>query len=242
MNNYKLIIQYKGTNYAGWQFQENSVTVQGKITGAIKIILNEEVNLIGSGRTDAGVHAFGQVANFRCGQEIDVYKVKYSLNSVLPKDISILSLEKVGENFHSRFDALKRSYIYLIIKYKSPFYSPYSYFYHNKADCNYLNNISKVLTGEHDFTSFCRKDPEPENKTCKVSSIHWKETKGFLLFYIEANRFLHGMVRTIAGTLLDAQKNKRDEKYLIEILNARKREASGEALPAKGLFLYKVKY
>jgi tRNA pseudouridine38-40 synthase len=242
MNNYKLIIQYDGTNYAGWQIQENSVTIQEKITEAIKIVSGERVNLIGSGRTDAGVHALGQTANFRSEQKIDVYKFMYSLNSVLPRDISILRMEKAGENFHSRFDALRRSYIYLIINYKSPFYEAYSYFYHNKIDCEYLNRISKVLIGEHDFTSFCRKDSDVENKTCFVSNIHWKETRGLTLLYIEANRFLHGMVRTIAGTLLGVLKNKYDEKYIMEILNERNREASGEALPAKGLFLYKVKY
>ena len=242
MNNYKLIIQYDGTNYAGWQIQENSVTVQEKITEAVKIISGESVNLIGSGRTDAGVHALGQAANFKSEQEIDVYKFQHSLNSVLPGDISILNMKKVGENFHSRFDALKRSYIYILINYKSPFYEAYSCYYHNKIDCDYLNKISRILIGEHDFTSFCRKNSEIENKTCFVNDVHWRETKGLILFYIEANRFLHGMVRTIAGTLLDALKNKYDEKYLIEITNAKNREAAGEAVPAKGLFLYKVKY
>jgi len=242
MNNYKLIIQYDGTNYAGWQIQENSITIQEKITDAIKLILREKVNLIGSGRTDSGVHALGQAANFRSKQEIDIYKFKYSLNSVLPKDISILSMEKEDENFHARFDALKRSYIYLIINYKSPFYAAYSYFYHDKINCTYLNNISKVLIGEHDFTSFCVKDSEHKNKTCLVNHIYWKETKGLILFYIEANRFLHGMVRTIAGTLLNGQKNKYGDKYLIEVLKAKERQAAGEALPAKGLLLYKVIY
>ena len=242
MNNYKLIIQYDGTNYAGWQTQENSITVQEKITEAIEIISGEKVNLIGSGRTDAGVHAVGQAANFRSEQEINIYKFKHSLNSVVPKDISILSMEKVDENFHARFDALKRSYIYLIINYKSPFYTAYSYFHYDKINCTYLNGVSKVLVGEHDFTSFCRKDSEPENKICFVNNIHWKETKGLILFHIEANRYLRGMVRTIAGTLLNAQKNNYDDKYLIDVLNAKDREAAGEALPAKGLFLFKVKY
>ena len=111
MHNYKLTIQYDGTAYFGWQIQKNQITIQQKITDAVETILKEKVNLIGSGRTDTGVHALGQVANFRTGTEIDRYKFLYSLNSVLPHDISVIDMEKVGENFHSRFDAKKRTYL-----------------------------------------------------------------------------------------------------------------------------------
>ncbi len=145
MNNYKMILQYDGTGYSGWQIQENAKTIQQEIINAIKIILKEEVNLIGSGRTDAGVHALGQVANFRTEKEIDLYKFQFSLNSLLPQDISVLSIEKVRESFHSRFDAKKRTYIYLISQFKSPFYKNYSFFYPQKIDLEIINNLSKII-------------------------------------------------------------------------------------------------
>lgn len=241
-NNYKLIIQYDGTDYAGWQFQANAVTVQQKIVEAIRILIGVNVNLIGSGRTDAGVHALGQVANFTTMQEIDLYKFKYSLNSILPIDISILDIQKVHQEFHSRYDAKKRAYIYLISRNKSPFYDRYSYSYYNELDCTKLNLISRDLLGEHDFTSFCKKYSETENKVCNIFTAHWKETRGLIFFLIEADRFLHGMVRTIVGTVLHSLKNNLGESYIVNVLKSKAREAANESAPAKGLFLYKVKY
>ena len=242
MNNYKLIIQYDGTEYAGWQFQENAVTVQQKISDAIKTLLNENVNLIGSGRTDAGVHALGQTANFTTEKEIDLFKFKYSLNSILPKDISVIEMENANENFNARFSARRRSYLYLISKFKSPFFDRYSYFYHGELNCEKLNQISKYFLGEHDFTSFCKKNSETENKICNIHEMHWKETKGLIIFLLEADRFLHGMVRTIVGTAINAVKNRYNEAYIRNIFESRDRESAGESVPAKGLFLYKVKY
>ncbi|MHB1688130.1 MAG: tRNA pseudouridine(38-40) synthase TruA [Ignavibacteriaceae bacterium] len=242
MNNYKLIIQYDGTNFAGWQIQSNADTIQQRISDSIKTILKEEVNLIGSGRTDAGVHALGQVANFRTEQEIDLYRFKHSLNSILPFDISVLRIEKTDVNFHSRYDAKKRSYVYLFSKFKSPFYNRYSYFYHNDINCERLNLLSNIFIGQNDFSSFSRKNSDTENKVCNIYSAGWKETKGLIIFVIEADRFLHGMVRTIIGTLLTALKNNTGEKYIEDVILKKDREAAGEAVPAKGLFLFKVKY
>lgn len=242
MNNYKLQIQYDGTDYAGWQYQENAVTIQQKIIEAIKTLTNEEVNLIGSGRTDAGVHALGQIANFKTQIELDLFKFKYSLNSILPKDISILDIQKVDKEFHSRFNAKKRTYLYFISRNKSPFYDRYSYSYFSELDCTKLNLISKTFLGVHDFTSFCKKNSETENKICNVYQTHWRETKGLIIFLIEADRFLHGMVRTIVGTSLNAVKNDSDESYIKEVLESKNRELAGESVPAKGLFLYKVMY
>ena len=244
MNNYKLLIQYDGTDYSGWQIQSNAPTVQQKIVEAIEVITGKKVNLIGSGRTDSGVHAFGQVANFRIETELDTYKFKYSLNSILPYDISVLNMEKVEESFHSRFDAIKRSYIYLFSYNKSPFYKKYSYHYFSitKLDFSKLNKISKSLIGEHDFTSFSKKNAEIEDKTCNVSEIRWHMGKELSVVYITSNRFLHGMVRTIVGTILYAAENNLGEDYLINILDSKDREDAKESVPAKGLFLYKVRY
>ncbi len=244
MNNYKLTIQYDGTNYAGWQMQNNAVTVQQKIIDAIEVIIKEKVNLIGSGRTDTGVHAWGQVANFRTEQELDIYKFRYSLNSILPHDIAVKKMEKVEESFHARFDAKSRSYIYIFSRGKSPFYQKYSYHYPpiSKIDLTKMNKLSKVFIGEHDFTSFSKKNSEVEDKTCNVSEIWWRKGKDLSTFYITANRFLHGMVRAVIGTLLFAVEKDLDEKYLLEVLGQKNREEAKESVPAKGLFLFKVRY
>ena len=242
MSNYKLTIQYDGTNYAGWQIQENALTVQQKITDVIRILLKEEINLIGSGRTDSGVHAFGQVANFRSKSDIDIYRFKHSINSILPHDISILDISRVDDNFHSRFDAKKRTYFYLLSLKKSPFYKEFSWFYHDEINILKLNDLSGVLTGEHDFTSFSKKNTEIENKTCIIYSIRWRKSGDLVFFLIEANRYLHGMVRTIVGTLLKLVKEENCKDKILEIIELKNREAAGEAAPAQGLFLYKVKY
>ena len=242
MNNYKIIIQYDGTSYCGWQIQKNAPTIQQTIVDKVEIISKIKINLTGAGRTDTGVHALGQVANFKSENEIDIYKFKHSLNSVLPIDISITSMERVDEEFNARFKAKKRSYIYLFSNFKSPFYQKYSYYYHNVIDCRLLNNLSKSFLGEHDFTSFAKKNTETENKICNIYEARWKATGGMVMFLIEADRFLHGMVRTVIGTLLKAVKENPSDKFIKDILSAKEREYAGEAVPANGLFLYKVKY
>lgn len=242
MRNYKILIQYDGTNYAGWQIQKNLETVQQKIIDAIKILLKEEVSLIGSGRTDSGVHALGQVANFKTENEIDIYRFLHSLNSILPRDISVLKMEKVDLNFHSRFDAKKRSYIYLITQKKSPFYKDYSYFYPVNLNIEKLNEISRTFLGENNYTSFSKKNTDVENKNCLIYDLRWRKLKDQVLFYIQANRFLHGMVRTITGTLLRTVNYNDAESLIINIFNSQNREEAADSVPAKGLFLYKVEY
>ncbi|MCX7797833.1 MAG: tRNA pseudouridine(38-40) synthase TruA [Melioribacter sp.] len=244
MINYLLHVQYDGTNYAGWQIQKNAPTIQQKITDAIEVILKEKVNLIGSGRTDSGVHALGQMANFKTEKNFDLNKFLYSLNSLLPVDISIKNIKKVSEDFHARYSAISRSYIYFFSHYKSPFFEKYSYHYHNvlKLDISKLNELSKVFLGEHDFTSFSKVNDDFNNKSCIIHEIHWKRVKDFTIFYIKANRFLHGMVRTLIGTLLYTAEKNFQQDYLMDILEKKDRTKAREAVPAKGLFLYKVRY
>lgn len=242
MNNYKLTIQYDGTNYSGWQIQTNANSIQQEITRAINIILKEQVNLIGSGRTDAGVHAIGQVANFRTEKEIDLYKFQFSLNSILPEDISISSILKVDEKFHSRFDAKKRTYLYLISQFKSPFFKRYSYYYPKQLNTEKLNELSYLFIGKKNFASFCKRQSEVENKICDIYEISWFTQYDLVVFKISADRFLHGMVRAIVGTILNAEKKGNSEEYIQQVFNSENRESAGEAVPAKGLFLYKVEY
>ena len=235
-------MQYDGTRYAGWQVQENALSVQEVIINSIFQILDEEVNLIGAGRTDAGVHALGQVANFLFDRELDLYRFKYSLNSVLPVDISVSNINQVDEDFHARFSAKKRSYIYLISNQKSPFFDRYSYNYFSELDIDELNRISSKLIGNKDFTSFSKNNPEVQNKFCEVFEARWRKQKNLLIFYIEANRFLYGMVRALVGTLIKAVSSIESKNYLQEILEKKNRNSAADAVPAKGLFLYKVKY
>lgn len=242
MKNYKLTIQYDGTKYSGWQIQKNAITVQQTISDAIEKLLKVNVNLIGSGRTDTGVHAIGQVANFRSEFEIDIYRFKYSLNSILPDDISVSEMIEVDINFHARFDARKRSYIYQIIQKKSPFYKNYSYFYPSEIDLDKLNSLSKIFLTQKDFSAFSKKNDEIENKDCILFDICWKQKNELIIFKIQANRFLHGMVRAITGTLLKAQQKDNAEKFLIDIFNSKDRNEAYDSVPAKGLFLYKVEY
>ena len=242
MKNYKLIIQYDGSNYSGWQIQKNSGSVQQTISESIEVILKEKVNLIGSGRTDTGVHAIGQVANFRTETVIDIYRFKHSLNSILPSDILVSSMEEVNFEFHSRFDAKKRTYLYLLTQTRSPFYKNYSYFYPRDIDIEKLNSLSSLFLGEKNFTSFSKKNNEIENKNCTVYNSFWRKRGELVLFSIKASRYLHGMVRTIVGTLLNAQDQKEPEKFINEIFNSENREEAFESVPAKGLFLYKVEY
>jgi len=242
MFNYKLTIQYDGTSYAGWQIQDNALSVQEVISNSIKQILQEDINLIGAGRTDAGVHALGQVANFIVDQQLDLFKFSYSLNSVLPKDISITNIETVDVSFHSRFSARKRFYIYLISNQKSPFWDRYSYTYFSELKPEKLNELSSALIGEMDFTSFSKINTEVHNRLCEVYEARWRRQKNLLIFYIEANRFLYGMVRAIVGSLLKAYSSEDGQNYLTNILNQKDRGVAADAVPAKGLFLYKVKY
>jgi len=242
MENYKLTIQYDGTDYCGWQIQKNSLSVQQIITDSIKMILKKEINLIGAGRTDSGVHALGQVANFRIDEQLDLYKFKFSLNSVLPKDISILDIEEADEEFHSRFDAKRRTYLYLFSKFKSPFFRNYSSYLYHEVNVENLNRLSKALCMKEDFTSFSKTGSDEPNTICTIDDARWRSNNRFLLFRIEADRYLRGMVRAIVGTLLKLDKEKRDINSLKEIIELKKRENAGSSVPAKGLFLYKVRY
>ncbi|GJQ62268.1 MAG: tRNA pseudouridine synthase A [Melioribacteraceae bacterium] len=244
MLNYKMTIRYDGKKYAGWQKQLNAPTVQGELENALRICLRESVSITGSGRTDSGVHALGQVANFRIEEELDLFRVKHSINALVPDDIAVIKIEEVKEDFHSRFDAVNRAYIYLFSRNKSPFYKDYSWY--NPEVFGYdiatMNKISETLCGEHDFTSFSRKNEEQENKFCIIKDIHWKVTGDRLLFYISGNRFLHGMVRAVIGTLLKVHKGTNPEEKLHSILGQKDRSAASQSVPAHGLFLYKVRY
>ena len=244
MHNYRMTIEYFGKHFSGWQIQPNVPTIQGAVQEAIKKVTGREINLIGSGRTDAGVHALGQVANFRIEKELDLFKFKHSLNSVLPKDIVVKDVSLASEDFHSRFNAVKRSYLYLFTKEKSAFYYDYAFHYPPVFTCDleFLNRISKLLLGEMDFTSFSKKKTDTENMICNITFARWYRRGGKLFFRIDANRFLHGMVRTIIGTILHIAEKQLPDEEILNIIKAKNRDAAGKSMPPQGLYLMKVEY
>jgi tRNA pseudouridine38-40 synthase len=242
MNNYRILIQYDGTKYAGWQIQANALTVQEELSRAVEAVLKETIILNGSGRTDSGVHALGQAANFKTSSELDLYKFKYQINSIISNDISVIAADKVEPEFHARYDARKRTYLYLISTRKNPFLAKYSWFLSNIPDIELLKKVSRIFIGRKDYSSFCKTSSETTNRICEVYDINWRYLKGVLFFTITADRFLHGMVRTIIGTILGSVKDPDPEKIITQTFEKKERSAAGESVPARGLFLYKVKY
>ncbi|MCF8262182.1 MAG: tRNA pseudouridine(38-40) synthase TruA [Melioribacteraceae bacterium] len=244
MPNYKLLIEYDGTDFAGWQEQPDAPTIQSEIKSAIQKITQQKINLIGSGRTDSGVHAKGQVANFRIDRKLDTYRFPHAVNSLIPPSISIRSFEEVEQDFHARFDAKKRTYLYIFSRKKSAFYNRYSFLNKEVFDMNInnLRDVSGLFVGKHDFTSFSKKNTEVNNKICAIEKIRWIPRSDRIYFFISADRYLHGMVRTIIGTLLKSIKESDSKNYIHKIFELKDRNVAGESVPSNGLFLYKVEY
>ncbi|QOJ29555.1 MAG: tRNA pseudouridine(38-40) synthase TruA [Ignavibacteriales bacterium] len=242
IRNYAVTIAYDGTNYSGWQIQANADSVQQRIKDALQKILRHEVTLTGAGRTDTGVHALGQTANFKTEKELDAFQFLYSLNSMLPYDIAVRDLREVPLSFDARHSAVRRSYIYVISRLKDPFRYKYSHYLYNPPSASELNALTDVLIRNNDFASFTKNAEKQQHTLCNLYSASWRSHRDFLVFTITGNRFLHGMVRTIVGTLLRTAEEGGNENDIQNILDKRDRTAAGEAVPAKGLFLRKVHY
>jgi tRNA pseudouridine38-40 synthase len=245
---YKLTISYEGTNYSGWQIQKKSISIQGLIENALSLIMKKKVPLLGASRTDAGVHALGQVAHFSSEDEIDMRKLQASLNGILPKDIRILKVDKVPPTFHARFSAKGKIYHYFLCNnaYENPFSRKYCLHFPHKLNFDSLQKAALLLEGTHDFTSFannhlCGSAAVCPIKTIKKISIEHLE-EGQLRFEFEADGFLYKMIRNMMGTLLEIAKGKREVESIKEILAAKDRKKAGQAAPALGLFLVKVNY
>lgn len=243
MRNLKLLIEYDGTNYCGWQVQPNLPTIQGTIKEKIQQIEQDKINLIGAARTDAGVHAEGQVANFYSQSSISPYNLLRALNSLLPPDIVIKKVAEVPGDFHARRSARSRLYRYIILtrRFPSAFLYRYYYLFPLSLDLKSMIEASHYLIGTNDFSSFCSKERK-SNRVRTVKNCHWVKRGDFIYFYIEANAFLRAMVRTISGTLLEVGKGKLAPADIKNILEARNRNCAGPTLPASGLCLIKVRY
>ncbi len=231
--------------------QKNSSSIQAVIEKTLSELLQEKIKIVGAGRTDAGVHAHGQVANFHTSSDWDVRKLVYAANGNLPVDIALRKAADVPDSFHSRFDAVARKYVYKVITRKAPIARNFSAFFPYELSVEKMNEAAAALIGERSFKSFTKYADEQRHFVCDVTKAEWtrlsdRHLQGdghlHLRFEIEANRFLHGMVRALVGTLIDVGRGKIAVGDFQEILNSEKRSLASMSAPALGLFLEEVKY
>ncbi|MBV6644711.1 MAG: tRNA pseudouridine(38-40) synthase TruA [Cyclobacteriaceae bacterium] len=239
---YFLDISYLGTQYHGWQLQNNAISIQQVLEKALTTILQVPTSCTGSGRTDTGVHARQQVAHFDTDVVLDELDFVYKLNSFLPGDIAVNSCRQVNDEAHARFDATRRSYQYFIHQNKNPFQQDKSYFFSPKLDFGQMNRGADMLSKWEDFQSFSKVNTDVNHFNCIIYEAKWEQENDSIVFSVSANRFLRGMVRAMVGTLLDLGLTKIDLKQLKEILESRHRSAAGRAVPAEGLYLTEVAY
>ena len=239
---YFIEIMFDGTAYHGWQVQPNSSTVQQQINQAISIILGENINIVGAGRTDTGVHAKQMFAHFDSLVSFEVKDLVYKLNSFLKNDISVLRVFEVDDSAHSRFDAISRKYEYLIHFNKNPFLINKSWYFQRELDIDLMNDASKLLLNYTDFTSFSKLHTQTKTNNCSVMMAIWEIVNDTLIFSIEADRFLRNMVRAIVGTLVAVGEKKISIEEFVEIIESKNRSKAGASVPAYGLYLVSIKY
>ena len=244
MPTYRMMIEYDGTGFCGWQTQPGVMTVQHALEQALATVMGKHVNIVGSGRTDSGVHARGQVAHFTSEIPVDEYRLLASLNGLVPRSIAVRSLRETSPDFHARYDARLRRYHYYVSTNFRALDRHFRWHVRPAPDFDLMNRAALDLLGEHDFSTFCRTRSETENRICRLETARWTpETyAGDWRFEIAADRFLHGMVRTIVGTLLEIGHGKRSAQTLLHIVEAQDRRVAGPAVPAFGLVLEEVVY
>ncbi|AJD90472.1 tRNA pseudouridine synthase A [Jeotgalibacillus malaysiensis] len=243
MNNYKLTIQYDGGRYKGWQRLGNSDnTIQGKIENVLTELAEEKIEIIGSGRTDAGVHALAQIANFKMRKNATEAEVMQYLNRYLPHDISVTDVKKVHDRFHSRYNAKNKTYMYKIWneQYTHPFMRKYSMHVEDKLDLNKMREASKHFLGEHDFTSYSNAKSKKKSMVREIYSIKISEKDGFVEISMQGNGFLYNMVRKIVGSLIEVGLGEMDAGAIPGILKSKERIRTGRMAIAEGLYLEKV--
>lgn len=240
ISRYVMHLSYLGTNYSGWQIQDNSNTIQGLIMEALHSILDKDIELIvGAGRTDSGVHAVNYFSHFEY-YNLDVLAVTYKLNRFLPDDIVIHKIQSISIDFHARHSALSRKYEYWILADKDPFLINRAYYLNQKLNLELMNKATEILVGKHNFLAFSKS--KSKNNICHVTSAYWFKSKNMLIFSIESNRFLYNMVRCIVGTLINLGLGKIDLEDLTNIINSHNRQKSGYSVPACGLYLMSIYY
>lgn len=239
-----LLLEYDGTPFCGWQIQKEGYTIQGEINRALKILTREEINIVGSGRTDTGVHAKAQVAHFDLESDIPLRRIGIGLNGIMDKHIAIKNVYHVGPDFHARYDAVEREYQYLIYNHplKSPFMQYRALWVPQKVDLGYIRELVSYLIGEKDFAAFCKKQSADKTTIRDLRSIRVEKRDEWITLTITADSFLHNMIRIIVGTITDFIKNNEDPARIEDILAAGTREAGGMTAPPFGLYLNRISY
>ena len=243
MTRYKIIIQYDGSFFSGWQLQKDKKTVQGEIENALKIITDsgERIIIKGSGRTDAGVHAIGQVAHFDIDTRLKEEELKNAINYYMSNHCKIMSISMADNNFDSRYDAIKRTYIYQLFAGESILYSNQAWLVSN-VDLSLLNLLAKEVLGEHDFLSFSKYDPKKINTKSTIYSSFWEKSGNLFTYTISANRFLHHMIRYLVGTMHGVLKGHFSSEHFNALLDNPRKNVKIHRAPACGLQLLKVEY
>jgi tRNA pseudouridine38-40 synthase len=240
---YFIKLAYNGTSYNGWQVQKNAPSIQASINEALTHLCKERLNLVGCGRTDAGVHARAFYAHFDLTKPLeDLSSLVKNLNHYLSKNIVIFDIFPVAPDAHARFDATSRTYRYYILRTKDPFKQAFSYFYHGPLDMEMMNEGAEILRSFHDFTSFSKVKTQTKTNICDIKMANWILVENLLVFTITADRFLRNMVRAIVGTLLDVGKHKITLDEFSAIIEHKDRSKAGYSVPANGLFLEGVDY
>ncbi|CAN5635475.1 tRNA pseudouridine(38-40) synthase TruA [soil metagenome] len=248
--NFKLLIQYDGTNFHGWQAQENQRTVQGELEKTLSLLEDAPIAVVGSGRTDAGVQAEGQVANVKLNRTFTPDKLRVAINGNLRRDMRILNVEKAADDFHARFSAKIKTYIYRVVNAPviSPFWVRYAHHESRFLDVERMNKAAQLFLGEHDWTAFSAARSDVENRVRTISEFtiesHWDARANALIieFRISANGFLRSMVRSIIGTMLEAGRGEKDSDTIQTAIVTCQRNLAGQTAPAHGLTLLKVHY
>lgn len=239
---YFIEFAYNGKNYHGWQSQPNASSVQETLSKAITVILRSEIELMGAGRTDTGVHAKQMFAHFDTEENLETDFLAAKLNSYLPKDIVIYRIIPVSEEAHARFDAVKRTYEYHIHTYKNAFENESSWYVFQKLDLEKMNKAAKMLFDFEDFQCFSKVNTDVKTYNCKIMEANWQQKDEKLIFTIAADRFLRNMVRAIVGTLVEIGSGKKVLEDFKNIIESKDRTQAGTSVPAHGLYLTKVEY
>lgn len=238
---YFLEVSYKGTNYSGFQIQHNANTIQAEVEKAFEIFFKQKFNLTGSSRTDAGVHALQNFFHFDHNAKIKAESL-YNLNSILPADIVLQSIQMVEDNKHCRFDALSREYKYYIYQHKDPFKADRAFYFPYKINRDLLEEAASLIKEYSDFTSFSKRNTQVNNFRCHVMESRWVKQDDCLVYTIKANRFLRGMVRALTATMLLAGREKINLLQFRDIIESKDCTKASFAVPAAGLFLIRVNY
>jgi tRNA pseudouridine38-40 synthase len=239
---YQLLLEYDGTDFLGWQIQENRRTVQGELETALEQLMGEAVKTVAAGRTDAGVHALGQVVHFRCQKSRPPEIVHKALNGLMPLDVRIREVTVVSSSFHARYSAKWRRYRYRFIYQPSALDRHRAWFPPFSVNWELAIQESKEFLGVHDFTAFSKADKDNDNPMCNIQAIAWHRNDMGITFEIQSDRFLRHMVRSIVGTMVDVGRGRFSTGTVARLLSSRNRTECGVTAPARGLYLVEVGY